>query len=490
MYCRKCEKTLPEDATFCPYCGNEKLEEDPATEAAEVVEETAEETVEEVAEEVTEAVEEAEEAVADDIQTLEETAKDLPINLPEKKSGSKGIVTGLLTVIILLLAVAVALLAVKLFGGEDIPAVTDAPTVTETVETTVADDAELFPMEYTLVYPEGIDYTTLNIADYFVIGEYKGLSLTITTSSEITDEDIAEYIEGELASHSVEAEVTDRAAKMGDSVNIDFVGTKDGVAFEGGTATGSSLTIGAGGYIDGFEDGIIGMKVGETKTIDVTFPENYHSEDLAGKDAQFEITLNSITEEVIPEYNDAFVRENYDMDTTLQFEAYVKELLAKEREEQILGEKQAGLLEQVISNSTVVKFPEGVVEDYMFQQIDSTRYYGAMYYGMEYSEFVPAAYGISAAEYEAEVRKSSETAVTQELAIFAIAEDAGLEVTEADRERMINAYLEDYEMEDVESICKEFGISEAFFNKTITFAVVFEKSLNYLVENATFTVAE
>lgn len=472
MYCKKCDKILPEDATFCPYCGNEKLEADPAEEVVEA------------AEEVTEAVEETAEET---VQTLEETEKDLPIDLPAKKSGSKSIVTGLLIAIIALLAVAIVLLSVKLFGGEGIPAVTDAPAVTENVGAD-ASDVELFPMEYDLAYPEGIDYSALNIEEYITLGQYKDLTLTLTTSSEITDEDIANYIDEQLALHKEEREVTDRAAKTGDSVNIDFVGTVDGVAFEGGTASGANLTIGAGGYIDGFEDGIIGMSVGETKTIDVIFPENY-TEELAGKDAQFAITLNSITEEVIPEYNDAFVRDNYDMDTMPQFEAYVKDILAAERAEQILGEKQAGLLEQVVENATVIKFPEGVVEDYMFQQIDTTRYYGAMYYGMEYSEFVPAAYGISAAEYEAEVRASAELAVTQELTLFAIANAIGLEITEAAREKMVASYLVDYEMESVEALCREFGISEEFFDKTITFAVVFENALNYLVENATFTGA-
>lgn len=472
MYCKKCEKTLPSDSTFCPYCGNEKLEanEPKAEEAVEAV--AAEEAVEAVAEEVTE-------------ETAETAAK-------AKKDGGKaaqgkGVIIGLLVVIIAILAVSVAMLAVKLFGGDGTPAGTEGPAVTENGET--ADDTELFPMEYTLVYPEGIDYSELSIDEYIRLGEYKNLTLTLTTSSEITDEEVSAYIEEQLSAYSTMEEVTDRAAKEGDSVNIDYAGTVDGVAFEGGTAEGASVVIGAGGYIDGFEDGIIGMNIGETKVIDVTFPENYTAE-LAGKEAQFAITLNSIEEEVLPEYNDAFVRDNFDMDTIPQFEAYVRQLLAEEREAEILAEKQAGLLTLVVDNSAVIKYPEGIVEDYMYQQIDSARYYGAMYYGMEYSEFIPAALGISAAEYEAEVRASSEEAVKQELVLFAVSEAEGLEITEQERQNTVDAYLEQYGAEDVAGLCQTLGISENYFDNTVTFAVTFEKVMNLLIENATFTGAK
>lgn len=479
MYCKKCDKILPSDSTFCPYCGNEKLEaEAPAAEET-VAEETA---TEEVA---------AEETVA---ENAEETVPATPVNadgdkVVEGKSG-KGVIIGLLSAMVVLLAALVVIFAGKLFGTPDTP---DTPDVTGGAETTDAptvSDAELFPNDYVTVYPDGIDYLSFDMSEYITLGEYKGLTVTLTTSSEITDEDVQEYIANQLEAHATLEEVTDRPAANGDTVNIDFVGSIDGVEFEGGTATGSTLVIGDGGFIDGFEDGIIGMTVGEVKTIDAYFPENYQPTDLAGKTAQFKITLNSISENVVPEYNDQFVRDNFDIDTLPQFEAYVREVLAAEREEEILAEKQSGLLTQVTDNATLIKFPEGIVEDYMFQQIDSARFYGAMYYGMEYTEFIPAALGISAAEYEAEIKMSAEAAVKQELVLFAIFEDAGLTIEESERKEALDYYFEYYETDDIAALCEQLDVSEAYLENTITFTIVFEKVMDFLMESATFTGAE
>ena len=168
------------------------------------------------------------------------------------------------------------------------------------------------------------------------------------------------YIEDVCTQHSRSVEITDRGAKDGDELVIDYEGTLDGVAFEGGTATGVTLTLGAGGWIDGFEKGMVGMQVGEIKTIDATFPNPYkNNEDLAGKTVQFKITLHSITETVIPEYNDTFVRENFDYATMAEYEAYVRKTLAEQRQDEIAAEKQSATIAVAVDNAEVLKYPEG-----------------------------------------------------------------------------------------------------------------------------------
>ena len=129
-----------------------------------------------------------------------------------------------------------------------------------------------------------------DVSKYVTIGQYKGLSLDNTVEA-VTDDAVEGRVEQELQNKA--EEVTEGSVQEGDIVTINYVGTKDGVAFDGGTANNYELTIGSGTFIDGFEDGIIGMKKGETKDLDLTFPEEYSAEDLAGQEVTFKVTLQS-----------------------------------------------------------------------------------------------------------------------------------------------------------------------------------------------------
>ena len=509
MYCRKCDKTLPADSQFCPYCGNEKLEADPVTEEA-PVEETpveapateAEASAEETAE-ATEAEASAEEtAEATEAEaTAEETAEasateEAPVTAPagdkvvEGKSG-KGVIIVLSVLIVLMVGVC-AFLAGRLLSGEQ-PAettVSPAETTVSPAETTAAPLPEdLFPAEYTVAYPDGYTYANEDLSKYVTLGTYKGLTATLTISSEITDADVADYIDGVLAQYTT-TETVDRPAAEGDIVVIDYVGTKDGVEFEGGKASDQTLeNLGQSGYIPGFESGIVGMQAGETKVIDVTFPADYHSADLAGAAAQFTITLDAVKEKVTPEYNDAFVREHFDYSTMPEYEAYVRTVLAQNREMEILTEKQEAVMSQAVDNAKVIAFPAGIVEDYMFQQIDYVRQYAAMYQ-MEYTDFTEQVIGMQAGAYEAEVRASAENAVKQELVMYAIAAAEGLTPTAEELAEAEAYYLSYYGAEDIATLCETVGVTETYFQNTIHFSVTYANVMDFLTENATFQGAK
>lgn len=363
---------------------------------------------------------------------------------------------------------------------------TTASSTADTSGTTEA--TEYTPTEQN--WPDGFDYTAINLADYIKLGKYKGVTVTLTTSSEITAADVEKYIEDVRTQHSRTVEITDRGAKNGDELVIDYKGTLDGVAFEGGTATGTTLTLGAGGWIDGFEDGMVGMKAGETKTIDATFPDPYkNNPDLAGKTVQFEITVHSVSETVIPEYNDAFVRDNFDFATMAEYEASVRKTLAEERQDEIAAEKQSATLAVAVDNAEVLKYPEGVVEDYMAQQIDYVRYYAAQY-GMSYADFVSAATGEDVETYEAAVRTGAEQSVKEELVIWAIAEAENFTISDERRASELASLLSYYNYDDLASMCEAYGFAEEYMNRTMTYSIYYVDALDMLVENATFTGAK
>lgn len=457
MYCPKCQKDLPADSTFCPYCGNEKL---------------------------TEKAETAEEQAAIETQTAAVPASEAEPAAP-KKSG-KGVVIGLLCVLVVLAAIAAAFAIGSYVGRGDKPAETGTTDMAQTGEPV---DEDLFPDEYTTAYPDGFDYASADLSKHVTLGKYKGITVTLTLSSEITDADVQSYIQEMMTYYATEQDVTDRSAALGDTVVIDFVGTMDGVAFSGGTADDQTLILGEGGYIDGFEDGIVGMNIGETKTIDVTFPESYQNADLAGKPAKFEITLDSIKESVAPEYNDTFVREELEYDTMAEFEAEVKEMLKAYRADEILAEKQDGAFSIAVDNATIVSYPEGVVEDYMYQQISYVKSYAEMY-SMTYSDFTEQVIGMTAAEYEAEVRASAEAAVKQEMVLYAIAQAENISGSEEERKAAEEYYLSYYGAEDVASMCDSLGVTVEYFNNMIDFSVIYTAVMDFLTENATYAGAK
>lgn len=203
-----------------------------------------------------------------------------------------------------------------------------------------------------------------------------------------TDSDVQQFIDSQI----VPVETGDKNALVadGDTANIDYVGKIDGEAFEGGTGNGYDLVIGSGTFIDGFEDGVIGMKAGEVKDITVKFPDDYWNEDMAGKDAVFTVTLNSI--KTMPEFNDEWVAKySQTEETTVEgYRKYVNDLLEENARQMALEAEQMELLQYIVDNSTVTQIPSSYVKD-AEADFDAANEAQAQSYGMTLTELLEAA---------------------------------------------------------------------------------------------------
>ena len=217
------------------------------------------------------------------------------------------------------------------------------------------------------------------------LGEYKGLTIAKTTPAEVT----AEQVDAELAKvrerNARFVEVTDRAVVDGDQVNLDYSGSVDGVAFEGGTAQGQTLVIGSHTFIEGFEEQLIGMNIGETKDINVTFPAEYHAENLAGKPAVFTCTINGISVKELPALDDDFAKDVSEFDTLDEYKADIQKNLVAQAEKAAQDKDEDTLIQTVVENTTI-DIPVEMIEEQIDQYIEDFKYQ-LMYQGLDIDSY-------------------------------------------------------------------------------------------------------
>ena len=193
------------------------------------------------------------------------------------------------------------------------------------------------------------------------LGDYKGLTVEVT-KQEVTDADIDARIEQDRQKVARTVDVEGRALENGDTVNLDYAGSVDGVAFEGGTAEGQTLTLGSNQFIPGFEEQMVGMNIGEEKDLNVTFPEQYHAAELAGKAAVFHVKVNSATHTELPELNDEFAADASEYNTFAEYkDSIVKELNEKAAKNNEVAVENA-LVEKATANAQM-DIPEAMIRD-------------------------------------------------------------------------------------------------------------------------------
>ena len=318
----------------------------------------------------------------------------------------------------------------------------------------------------------------INVADYVTLGEYKGVEVSVDAPV-VTDEYLDSYIDYVLQSNMVTTEITDRPVEEGDIVNIDYEGKIDGVAFDGGTAQGYDLTIGSGTFIDGFEDGLIGAETGETVDVNVTFPENYQGEEVAGKDAVFTVTVNSISVETLPELTDEFVQGlDVGVNTVEEYRQYAYDLLMEEEQATHDSNAEIAVLEAVMARSQIQDPPEDMTNRYYNRIIDNMTYYASLY-GYDLETFL-SMQGTS----EDAIRESAAQAGQEIIVMQAIADAEGLSVTNEELDAEIETNAGSLGYDDVEEYRASLDV-EGYREYMMS-----EKVLNFLLENAVVTDVE
>ncbi len=259
-----------------------------------------------------------------------------------------------------------------------------------------------------------------------VLGDYKGVAVKKETTL-VTDEEVDARIEQERAKQGTEAEVEGRAVAEGDTVNLDYAGSVDGVAFAGGTAEGQTLKIGSHTFIPGFEEQMIGMEIGEEKDLNVTFPEQYHSEELAGKAAVFHVKVNSITETQLPALDDDFAKDISEFDTLAEYKADVRAKLEASAAERDNNNFTNAVIEKVLENAEVV-IPEAMIErqvDSMVREFE----YRLSSQGLKLADFIKYT-GSDMAAFREQYRPQAIKSVKAHLVLEAIEKAENIDATE------------------------------------------------------------
>lgn len=366
-------------------------------------------------------------------------------------------------------AISVALLGGLLFWGAQKDVVATATDIQEAEESL----SEMWYAE-----EERLSILDYDLDEYVKLCDYNSLSVDVTYV-EVDNEYVVNAIDQTLQNYPG-YEVTDKQqVEDGDLVNIDYVGTVDGEEFDGGSAQGAHLSIGSGRFIDGFEEGLVGAKVGDNVTLNLTFPEEY-DESLAGKDAVFEVTINSIDEEVIYTFDqltDEFVAENFGYDTVGDLYQYVKSYYEESMESTKKSDTRTALIEK-LDQECEVTIPEELltnrVKEYLSSFRDSVEQVGSTV-----TEYLEYNYGYGPFEFEEQVTSMMEQSIRQQMILAAIVNKEEIVADETGFSEYVNSYVSYYGFADKEELFAEYPEQE------LNLAYVCNKAVDRLVESST-----
>lgn len=310
-----------------------------------------------------------------------------------------------------------------------------------------------------------------DIDKYITIGQYKGLSLEKVVET-ITDTEVEGSISQDLA--MTKEEVKDGVVEEGDTVVVNYVGTENGKEFNGGSAENQEITIGSGGYIPGFEDGILGMKKGETKDVPLTFPEDYIEPSMAGKDVVFKITLQSFKR--APELNDDWVAKNTEYKTVEEYREGKKKLLQENAEQMADSILYQTAWNQVYEASEVKEYPEKDVKEAYAEFETQVKSY-AKQGGMELEDYLESQQ-VSQEAFEEQCQEYAEARVKQNLILQGIMDAEGITLEDKESLAVQDELIQTYGVQDLAALIDTYGQTSV----DITIGLI--RVERFIVENA------
>ena len=282
------------------------------------------------------------------------------------------------------------------------------------------------------------------------LGEYKGVEVT-KADAEVTDADVEEELKKVQDQNSRTVSVEDRAVKDGDMTVIDFEGFIDGEAFEGGKGENYPLTIGSHSFIDTFEEQMIGMNIGEEKELNVTFPEDYHAENLKGKPATFKVTVKEIKEKQLPELDDDFAQDVSDFDTLAEYKDDLKKKIAERKESEAKAKKESEAIEKVVE-AAKMDIPQAMIDTQVNRMLEDFAM-RLQQQGLSVEQYFQYT-GMTADKIMEEMKPEAVKRIKNSLVLEAVAKAENIEVSEEEFEAELQKMADMYKME-IEKI-KEF----------------------------------
>lgn len=344
------------------------------------------------------------------------------------------------------------------------PAVTDDTDGDKVDET---DDSETFTPIDNPVVKEAYDYN-----DYIKLGKYKGIEVQVE-QVQVTDEDIDVNIQMDLYDNGITpVDVTDRPVKLGDTINIDFVGYHNGEAFDGGSAEGYVLTVGSGAFIDGFEEQLIGAALNKEIEVNVVFPEYYSNTTLAGQPATFKVIVNNIQ---YFELTEDFIVNTMGFDNEEAYRENIYQELLAYYADDIASKKENDVYNAVIKGSEIT-LPDNLVA-YYESDIKTLYTNIAASYGYDFETFLTLS-GSSIEDFDADAKTYAKNMATRELIIKAISNAESMEITEEEFQKQIAEYVEQYGYESNEEFLENADID------VLKEDILFDKIIDFLVAEA------